>query len=222
MYLKTQRLKTIDNQNNKTMKKAFTLIAIAALAFGTVNFSKAADGKTSNNNNAEVITTLTEVHNVSKIEVRGNVEVFVTSGNDEKVKVYNRYYAEDAFVQNQDGTLKIAAYGSEKLVVWVTVSDLRDINVYDNAEVRSFGKLSAIDLNVNLHDNATANLDVDSFNASFNIDGKAKANLAGTVNDCQLNYAAAATVNQSQLKAAHMTQNRTVVHTAANDALATL
>ena len=84
---------------------AFTLIAIAALAFGTVNLSKADTGKDSKNT-AEVSTTLTEVHNVNKIEVRGNVEVFVSNGSDEKVKVYNHYYAEDAFVQNQNGTLK--------------------------------------------------------------------------------------------------------------------
>src|SRR6202012_3353572 len=199
----------------------FSLIAIAALAFGTVNYSKADDGKNSKNN-AEVSTTLTEVHNVSKIEVRGNVEVFVSNGSDERVKVYNHYYAEDAFVQDQNGTLKIASYGSEKLVVWVTVKDVHDINVYDNAAVNSFGKLSAIELNVNLHDNATANLDVDSFNASFNIDGKAKANLAGTVGQCELNYAAAATVNQSQLKAEHMTQKRTGSAATNNDELAVL
>lgn len=200
--------------------KVFSLIAIAALAFGTVNCSKAADGKDSNNK-AEVSTTLTEVHNVNKIEIRGNVQVYLSSGNDEKVKVYNRYYAEDAFVQNQDGTLKIASYGNEKLVVWVTVKDLHDLNVYDNAEVRSFGKLSAIDLNVSLHDNAVANLNVDSFNASFNIDGKAKANLAGTVDECLLNYAAATTVNQSQLKAAHIIQTRKAAANA-NDELAVL
>jgi hypothetical protein len=222
MYLKTQKLKRIDNQNNKTMKtKVFSLIAIAALAFGTVNISKAADGKTGNNN-AEVSTTLTEVHNVNKIEIRGNVEVFVSNGNDEKVKVYNHYYAEDAFVQNQNGTLKIASYGSEKLVVWVTVNDVHDINVYDNAEVRSFGKLSALELNVNLHDNAIANLNVESSNANFNIDGKAKANLAGEVDQCQLNYAAAATVNQSQLKAEHISQNRIEAKAANNDELAVL
>jgi len=202
--------------------KVFSLIAIAALAFGTVNLSKAADGKVVNNN-TEVSTTLTEVHNVNKIEVRGNVEVYVSNGADEKVKVYNHYYAEDAFVQNQNGTLKIASYGAEKLVVWVTVNDLHSINVYDNAEVKSFGKLSAIDLDVNLHDNATANLNVDSYNASFNIDGKAKANIAGFVNECELNYTAAATVNQSQLKTEHLTLARKGFEaTRNNDELAVL
>jgi hypothetical protein len=215
-------MKLIDNQNYNNMKtKVFSLIAIAALAFGTVNYSKAETGKISKNN-AEVSTTLTEVHNVSKIEVRGNVEVFVSSGAAEKVKVYNHYYAEDAFVQNQDGTLKIASYGTEKLVVWVTVKDLQNLSVYDNAEVKSFGKLSAINLDVNLYNNATANLDLDSYNANFNINGRAKANLSGYVNECQLNYAAAATVNQSHLQAEHLTASRTGAAYANNDELATL
>lgn len=188
----------------------FSLIAIAALAFGTVNLSKAEEGRNSKRN-VEVSTVLTEVQNVNKIEIRGNVQVFISNGASEKVKVYNRYYSENAFVQNQNGTLKIASYGKEKLVVWVTVNDVHNISVYDNAEVRSFGKLAALELNVNLFDNAVANLDVDSFNANFNIEGKAKANLAGTVGECQLKYAAASTVNQSQLKAEHMTQYRTGV-----------
>lgn len=187
--------------------KVFSLIAIAALALGTVNYSKAETGKISKNN-AEVSTTLTEVHNVNKIEIRGNVQVFVSSGAAENVKVYNHYYAEDAFVQNQNGTLKIASYGAEKLVVWVTVKDLQNLSVYDNAEVKSFGNLSAINLDVNLYDNATANLNLDSYNANFNINGRAKANLSGFVNECQLNYATAATVNQSKLQAEHLTATR--------------
>lgn len=199
----------------------FSLIAIAALAFGTVNVTKAAEGKTAKNN-AQVITTLAEARNVNKIEVRGNVEVYISTGTDEKVKVYNNYYAEDAFVQNQNGTLKIASYGSEKLVVWVTVNDLRDLSVYDNAQVKSFGKLSAIGLNVNLYDNAVASLNLDSYNASFNIDGKAKANISGYVNDCQLNYTYAATVNQSQLKTDHISQNRKGAIARSNDELAVL
>jgi hypothetical protein len=222
MYLKTMKIKQIDNQNNKTMKTTvFSLIAIAALAFGTVNLSNAATGKAAYK--AETSTTLTEVRNVNKIEVRGNVEVYVSTGATENVKVYNHYYAEDAFVQNQDGTLKIASYGSEKLVIWVTVTDVHNISVYDNAQVKSFGKLSAIDLNVNLFDNATADLDVDSYNANFTIHDKAKANLSGYVNECQLNYTAAATVNQSQLKAEHITATRTGTAAArTNDELATL
>ena len=92
---------------------AFTLIAIAALAFGTVNYSNAAT-----NNNKEVVTTLaTPDSKISDIEIHGNVEVYVSDGAADQIKVYNHYYNENALVQNVNGTLRISSYKAEKLVV---------------------------------------------------------------------------------------------------------
>ena len=180
--------------------KAFTLLAIAALAFGTVNLTNA---KTVNK---EVVTTLNNVSNINNIEVRGNVEVYVSDGHSDQVKVYNRYYAESALVQSQNGTLRISSYTNEKLVVWVSVKDLRSINAYDNAEVKSFGKLSEIDLDVNLFNNATARLDLAAYSANIHVNDRAKADISGTVSECDLNYANTTTVNQSQLVADHLAQ----------------
>jgi len=180
--------------------KAFTLLAIAALAFGTVNLTNA---KTVNK---EVVTTLNNVSNINNIEVRGNVEVYVSDGHSDQVKVYNRYYAESALVQSQNGTLRISSYTNEKLVVWVSVKDLRSINAYDNAEVKSFGKLSEIDLDVNLFNNATARLDLAAYSANIHVNDRAKADISGTVSECDLNYTNTTTVNQSQLVADHLAQ----------------
>lgn len=187
--------------------KAFTLIAIAALAFGTVNFTNAATVK----NNKEVSTTLTSVSKISNIEVRGNVEVFVSDGSADAVKVYNRYYAENAVVQNVNGTLRISSYKAEKLVVWVTAKDLRGISAYDNSVVKSFGKLAEIGLDVALYDNASAQLDLDAYSASINVNDHAKVDLAGNVNECDLNYSNITTVNQSQLVAEHLTKTVKVI-----------
>jgi len=180
--------------------KAFTLLAIAALAFGTINLTNA---KTVNK---EVVTTLNNVSNINNIEVRGNVEVYVSDGPSDQVKVYNRYYAESALVQSQNGTLRISSYTNEKLVVWVSVKDLRSINAYDNAEVKSFGKLSEIDLDVNLFNNATARLDLAAYSANIHVNDRAKADISGTVSECDLNYTNTTTVNQSQLVADHLAQ----------------
>jgi len=117
--------------------------------------------------------------------------------------VYNDYYAENALVQSQNGTLRISSYKAEKLVVWVTVNELKSINAYDNAEVSSFGKLAEIELNVNLFDNATANLNLDSYSADVNVNDHAKANLTGAADECNLTYAQAATVNHVNFTADH-------------------
>jgi hypothetical protein len=120
----------------------FTILAIVALAVGSTNSSFASV----KNDNKEVSTVLTNISQISKIEVHGNVELYVSDGNTDQVKVYNQYYAESALVQSQNGVLRISSYKAEKLVVWVTANDLRAISAYDNAAVKSFGSLSKIDL----------------------------------------------------------------------------
>ncbi len=214
-------IQIIDNQKFKIMKTSvITIAALVALTFGTVNLSKAA---TKSNDNAAVV--LNNISKINKIEIHGNVEVFVSNGTEDQVKVYNKYYSENALVQSQNGTLRISSYTKDKLVVWVTANDLRSINVYDNADVKSFGKLSMIDLNVNLYNTASATLDLDTYNTAVNVNDRAKANLSGNVEQCDLQYTAQATVNQSELKTITLNQAKQNIKPAqANqvDELATL
>jgi hypothetical protein len=168
----------------------FTILAIVAIAVGSTNSSLASV----KNNDKEVSTILTNISHISKIEVHGNVELYVSDGNTDRVKVYNRYYAETALVQSQNGVLRISSYKAEKLVVWVTANDLREISAYDNAVVKSFGSLSKIDLDVNLYNNATAQLNLDAYHACVTVNDNAKATLTGSVTDYSLKYADSASV----------------------------
>src|ERR1700761_6677246 len=120
----------------KTLKLTIATCLIAILGFSKSTFA-------ANTNNELASTTLTNVSAINKIEVHGNVELFVSDGSADQVKVYNKYYAESAMVQDEKGVLRISSYAAQKLIVWVTASDLRNLSVYDNAEVKSFGKLSA-------------------------------------------------------------------------------
>jgi hypothetical protein len=182
----------------------FATLAIAVLALGSTNSSYASV----KNNNKEVSTILTNVSHISKIEVHGNVELYVSDGNTDQVKVYNQYYAESALVQSQNGVLRISSYKAEKLVVWVTANDLREISAYDNAAVKSFGSLSKIDLDVNLYNNATASLNLEAFHATLSVNDNAKATLTGSVTEYSLKYADTAsvvndnfiTVNESKIQ----------------------
>ena len=169
-----------------------TIAAIVALAFGTANLSNAA---VKNNNNNDAAVVLTNVSKINKIEIHGNVQVFVSDGSADQVKVYNKYYAENALVQSEKGVLRISSYKAEKLVVWVTANELNSITAYDNAEVKSFGKLSEINLDVNLYDSASADLNLDSYAANVTVNNQAKANLTGAATIVDLTYAASCTVN---------------------------
>ena len=154
---------------------------------------------------SNVSTVLTDVKHINKIEVRGNVELYVSDGTTDNVKVYDKYYSESALVQNQNGVLRISSYKNEKLIVWVTAAELQSISAYDNASVKTFGKLSGINLDVNLYNHAAANLNLEAFAANINVNDQATANLTGTVNDCNLKYNQSATVNGTNFVATNLT-----------------
>ncbi len=184
------------------MKKS--IITIAIVISSVFGISKSGFAATSTN---EAVTTLTEASKISKIEIHGNVELYVSDGSvnsADQIKVYNHYYAEDALVQDQNGVLRISSYNAKKLIVWVTVSNLQDMSIYDNAEVKSFGKLSAVELDVKLHDNATARLNMDAYSANITLNDHAKADLTGTITEAELHYDRSATLNTTDLAAAHL------------------
>ncbi len=133
-------------------------------------------------------TVLTDVSAINKIEVHGNVQLYISDGASDQVKVYNKYYAESALVQSKNGVLNIASYKAEKLVVWVTAADLRSVSAYDNAEVKSFGDLSKIEFNVDLHNNASAKLSLEAYSANVIVADHAKASLSGSANEYSLKY----------------------------------
>jgi len=190
----------------------FTIAASLVLVAGLSNSTLASTKNTQN-----VATILTDVSNINKIEVRGNVELYVSAGTADQVKVYNKYYASGALVQSSKGVLRIASYTKEKLVVWVTANDLRAISAYDNAEVKSFGKLSAIDLDVNLHNNATAKLDLDTYNTNVNVSNNAKIELAGTTEVYTLSHNLQSSVNNNNFTAATYTDKLTDITSAKNE-----
>src|ERR1700748_233300 len=108
--------------------KILSIILVFAVMSGISKSSYAATA------NKADYTVLSDIKNVSKIEVRGNVELFISDDAVSQVKVYNKYYAETALVQNKNGVLRIASYTTEKLIVWVSTDDLLSVSAYDNAE----------------------------------------------------------------------------------------
>lgn len=182
--------------------KIITLITILTVVLGISNLTYAA-GK-----NEAVVTTLTNVSAINKIEVHGNVELFISDGNADQVKVYNKYYSESALVQSTKGVLRITSYTTEKLVVWVTANDLRSVSAYDNSEIRSFGDISKIEFSVDLHNNASAKLNLDAYSAIVTVNDSAKADLTGNATLFSLNHSYAASVNKFNFNAVHYTENK--------------
>jgi hypothetical protein len=182
-----------------------TILTIALFAATILGFNQSATAATGKTEGATT-TTLTNVSNISEIEIRGNVELYVSAGTADQVKVYNNYYANNALVQDDKGVLRIASYSTQKLTVWVTANQLAKLSVYDNSTVKSFGKLSAINLDVELYNNASAQLNMDAFSANVKVNDNAKANLTGDVTEGSLKANITANLNVSNLKVSHLTK----------------
>lgn len=178
----------------KTITLSITIALLFILSINTTSFAAV--------KNSNIETILSNVNNFNSIEVNGNVELYVTTGEANNVKVYDSYYNQNALVQEQNGVLRVSSYKNEKLVVWVTVTDLHSITATDNATVKSFGTLSAIDLKLNLKNNATAQLDLDVSNASITLDNNAKAKLSGFAGESVMAVNTAAHLNTTKLTAA--------------------
>lgn len=195
------------------MKTAILTIALfTATIFGFNTTSFAATG-----NGAGTSTVLPDVAGIDQIEVHGNVELYLSDGQADKVKVYSSYYDQGALVQDQNGVLRLSNYSKQKLVVWVTAKDLRNVNVYDNASVKSFGSLSFIDLDVRLFDHAFAKLNLDTFTASITLNNRAKADLSGSVDKAVLRYDWSSFLNTRNLSAASITKTVNFRHPEFND-----
>jgi hypothetical protein len=196
---------SIHNQNiNKMKTRILTMVAVMIMAVVTTKNTFA----NVNNNNEDAAITSTNVSKINKIEIHGNVELYISDGTADQVKVYNKYYSESALVQSQNGVLRISSYNNQKLVVWVQAADLQAISAYDNAEVKSFGKLDKLDLEVNLYNTATASLNIDAYKATVNVNDNAKASLTGYVNDYNLTYAQSANVDLTDFVALNATKNQ--------------
>jgi Putative auto-transporter adhesin, head GIN domain len=163
-------------------------------------------------NSADYVV-LNNIKAINKIEIHGNVELFISDGSTEQVKVYNKYYSERAFVQSSNGVLRISSYNAEKLIVWVTSENLSSVSAYDNAEVISFGKVSKIEFSVDLHDYATAKLNFDAYSAEVILTGHSKIEMSGTVNELSLNRNEGSTVIKSDLLADHYNESKMIAQT---------
>jgi hypothetical protein len=169
-------------------------------------------------NSADYVV-LNDIRAINKIEVRGNVELFISDNPVQQVKVYNKYYSESALVQSRNGVLRITSYNAEKLVVWISTDELNSVSVYDNAEVRSFGKLSKIEFSVDLHNNALAKLDLDVYNVNVTLKDKAKVELSGNATEFILNRNAGSEVINHDFLANHYIENKAITASVKNDEL---
>lgn len=187
------------------MKTSIKTLFAAALTLVVLSSSAFASTDVKNNN----VTVLTQVKNISKIEVKGNVEVILVQSPVESVKVYDSYYSKNALVQQQDGVLRISSFQNETLSVVVYVRDLSSIEAGDNAQVKTYGKINFLSLAVKLSSNATADINASTISLYTSVKDNASLKLAGSTTDHYAVLSAQAKLNMGSFMAETSSVNST-------------
>ncbi len=159
------------------MKTSIKTLFAAILSL--IIFTSSAFASTAENN----VTVLTQVKNINKIVVNGNVEVILLQAPTESVKVYDSYYKKNALVQQEDGVLRISSFQKEKLTVAVYVRDLSSIEAGGNSTVTTSGKVNFLRLEINLTDNASAEINSSTINLYTSVKDSASLKLSGTTTE---------------------------------------
>ena len=184
--------------------KIKNLILIAMVILASASFQSTY----ANTIKDDAFTILEDVGAINKIEVHGNVQLYVTDAPTDVIKVYNKYYAESALIQNKGGVLRISSYTADKLVIWVKAKDLRSVSLFDNSQISSFGTLSKIEFSVDLHDNAQAKLNLNAFKLTLLVSNNAKADVKGTADEFNLNRAVEQNVTRNNLAVINLYENK--------------
>jgi hypothetical protein len=185
------------------MKTTFLKIATVLLLAGTAGKSIAATpGK------QPTSTVFSWITSFSKIEIHGNVHVHLLSGENTKVEMDGNYFNHSALVQVENGILRITCYKAERLNVWITLDDLREIAAYDNVLVDTQGKFSSIDLDVELYNKAKASMDLDCFCTHIKLNDESIADISGTAMESDLAVNYASTLNSTGFFADQISRKR--------------
>ena len=153
------------------------MLALIVLAFVVIFISSSRKAKAADK--TLLVTEFKDVKHINKLVVMGNVDVYLTQGTKENLKVYDNYYSKNALVHWENGELRITSFDKEKLTVTITVSNLSAIEASGNVNVRSMNELSTIDLDIQLKNNATAQIEAQAVNISSSLQDQSKLELSG-------------------------------------------
>jgi len=158
------------------MRTSIKNLFAAALVMVTISSATLVANATENNAN---YTAITQVKNIGKIVVSGNVKLILVQDAKESVEVYDQYYTKNALVQQQGGELRISSFEKNTLTVIAHVNNLTAIEASNTATVNTVGNFNLINLNVVLNDKASADITANIVNLSTTVKDTASLKLTG-------------------------------------------
>ncbi|WP_316830591.1 GIN domain-containing protein [Pedobacter aquatilis] len=159
------------------MKNSIKNLFVAALTMVVLGSATTAASAKENNLS---YTALTKVKNITKIAVSGNVKLILIQDGKESIEVFDKYYENNALVQQQGSELRISSFSKDALTVIAHVNNISSIEASNTSTVSTSGKFNLLNLNVVLRDKATASIDANTVSLSTAINDGTSLNLAGT------------------------------------------
>jgi hypothetical protein len=184
----------------RTSIKNLFAATLTVVTLSTSAFAAAGD-------NGKNVTVLSEVKNINKIVANGNVEIILIQSPTESVKVYDSYYAKNALVQRENGTLRISSFQKETLTVAVYVSNISTIEANGNASIKTVGKVNFLSLDVKLTDQATANINATTLALYTSVTNNARLTLSGSADEHYAVLGSQAKLNMDQFNSSSTSLN---------------
>ena len=125
-------------------------------------------------------TALTQVKNISKIVVTGNVKLILVQDAKEGVEIYDQYYGKNALVQQQGAELRISSFEKDPLTVIAHINNLSSIEASNTSSVTTAGNFNLLNLKVVLNDMATAEITSNTINLSTEVKDASSLILKGS------------------------------------------
>lgn len=159
------------------MKNSIKNLFAAALVMVTLSSATLAANASENNSS---YTALTQVKNITKIAVSGNVKLIIVQDAKESIEVFDKYYSNNALVQQQGSELRISSFSKDALTVIAHVNNLSSIEASNTSSVITSGKFNLLNLDVILKDKASANINANTVNLNTIVNDGTLLNLEGT------------------------------------------
>mgnify|MGYP003296342079 CR=1 FL=1 len=178
------------------------MLALTVLAFVVIIISSSNKGKAAEK--AVAPTEFKKVKDIYKIVVKGNVDLYITQGDEESLKVYD---GNPADVKLENGILSISSSRNQRLAVSVTVINLSTIEASGTSRVRTMNEISTVNLDLQFNDQADGQIEAKAISISSLLSDQAKLELSGESESQHLGLSGAAQYEASRFTA----QNRSIV-----------
>lgn len=160
-------------------------------------------------------TALTQVKNINKIVVSGNVKLILVQDSKEGVEVYDQYYSKNALVQQQGAELRISSFTKDVLTVIAHVNNVSSIEASNTSKVITSGSFNLLNLKVVLKDQATADINANTVNLSTTVNDASSLKLEGSTENHE-----AALGSEAKMKMDDFTAQNTSISVMAKPVLA--